>query len=121
MDSKKQELGFEVMHIGFNSENLDEAQRNADILKDLFGFDEKDTPISIFSSSKIEIMKYKSAGRLGHVAVGTNDAEAAKKYLVSKGIEFNENSASFDSNGKLKLIYLKNDIAGFAFHLIQKS
>lgn len=117
---EKQDLGFEVMHIGINQKDSDEANGNADLLNNLFGFQKSETPISFFSSNKIEIMKKKAAGEHGHVAIGTNDVEAAKEYLQKKGIEFNESTASYTPEGKLKLIYFKNDIAGFAFHLILK-
>jgi 2-dehydro-3-deoxyphosphogluconate aldolase/(4S)-4-hydroxy-2-oxoglutarate aldolase len=112
-------FGFQVMHIGLNLENAAAAKKTADLLLDLFGFEESETPISIFSSPEIEIMKKKGAGTLGHIAIGTTDILEAKKYLTSKGIEFDESSAAYSENGKLKLIYLKNEIAGFAFHLLQ--
>lgn len=113
-------FNFEVVHIGFNQKDAAEAQANADLLLGLFGFSESDTPFSIFSSPKIEIMKKKGAGTLGHVAVGTNDVAEAKKYLEDKGVEFDESTAAYDANGELKLVYLKKEIAGFAFHLIRK-
>lgn len=117
---EKQKLGFEVIHIGINQKDSSEAEKNADVLNDLFGFEKTETPISIFSSKKIEIMKKKGAGELGHIAIGTNDVAAAKKYLMTKGIEFDDSTATYTSDGKLKLVYLKNDIAGFAFHLVLK-
>lgn len=116
----EQNFGFEVLHIGFNQENEEEAEKSADTLKNLFGFGKRETPASVFSTDRIEIMKKQGAGRLGHVAVGTNDASAAKKYLEGKGVEFDETTAAYLPDGRLKLIYLKNDIAGFAFHLLQK-
>ena len=115
-----QNLGFEVLHIGINQGSAEEALKSAEMLKSLFGFDKKETPISYFSSQRIEIMKHDGAGSCGHVAVGTNDIEAAKRYLEGKGVEFNESSAAYTEDGKLKLIYLKEEIAGFAFHLLQK-
>lgn len=116
----KKDLGFEVMHVGINSADAKEAEKTAETLKNLFGFAANETSASYFSSSKIEIMKKQGFGRLGHVAIGTNDAVAAKTYLQSKGIAFNESTAAYLPDGRLKLIYLKDDIAGFAFHLIQK-
>lgn len=113
-------FGFEVLHVGINQENEVEAEKSAETLKNIFGFGKRETPISVFSTDRIEIMKKQGAGRLGHVAIGTNDASAAKKYLEGKGIEFDETSASYLPDGRLKLIYLKDEIAGFAFHLLQK-
>ena len=117
---ENKKFGFEILHMGINQKDGQEAAKSADTLKNLFGFEENETPMSIFSSPRIEIMKNKGAGEHGHAAVGTNDVEGAKKYLESKGIKFNESSAAYTPEGKLKLIYLQDDIAGFAFHLIQK-
>ena len=36
------------------------------------------------------------------------------------GVEFNEESAKRDEKGVLKAIYLKEEIGGFAVHLVQK-
>ena len=36
------------------------------------------------------------------------------------GVEFNEESAKKDAKGALKAIYLKEEIGGFAVHLVQK-
>ncbi len=116
----ERDLGFEVLHVGFNLENEAEAEKCAETLKNLFGFGKRETPISVFSTDRIEIMKKRGAGTLGHIAVGANDAAAAKKYLEGKGIEFDETTASYLPDGRLKLIYMKGEIAGFAFHLLQK-
>lgn len=115
-----EDLGFEVVHIGFNQKDAAEAKKTADLLESLFGFQQTDTPKSVFSTQRIEIMKSKGAGMLGHVAIGTNDVPKAKKYLESKGVEFDEGNASYDKDGRIRLIYMKNEIAGFAFHLFQK-
>lgn len=116
----EQDFGFEVLHVGFNQESEEEAEKSAETLKNLFDFGKRETPISIFSTDRIEIMKKQGAGRLGHVAIGANDAAVAKKYLEDKGVEFDETTASYLPDGRLKLIYLRDEIAGFAFHLIQK-
>lgn len=114
------EFGFEVIHIGINRSSAAEAQKCADLLLELFGFPETELSASIFSSPKIEIMKGKGAGTLGHIAVGTTDVAAAKRYLESKGVEFDESTSGYTEDGKLKVIYLKQEIAGFAFHLLLK-
>lgn len=120
MGEKEQNFGFEVLHVGLNQDNAAEAEKTAQTLQMLFGFGKRETPISVFSTDRIEIMKQRGAGTLGHIAVGANDAVAAKKYLETKGVEFDENSAAYLPDGRLKLIYIKQEIAGFAFHLLQK-
>jgi 2-dehydro-3-deoxyphosphogluconate aldolase/(4S)-4-hydroxy-2-oxoglutarate aldolase len=118
--AEEENFGFEVMHVGFNQENAVEARQNADLLKTLFGFGSRETPISFFSTERIEIMKKRGAGTLGHIAIGTNDIVTAKKFLESRGVEFDDSTADYFPDGRLKLIYLKKEIAGFAFHLVQK-
>lgn len=115
------DFGFQVVHIGINQNDADEAKKSAGLLKELFGFPEAETRVSIFSSPEIEIMKRKAAGEHGHVAVGTGDVAAAKAYLESKGVQFDESTAVYREDGTLRLIYLKDEIAGFAFHLVLKN
>lgn len=118
--AETESFGFEVMHVGFNQKSAAEAKQSAEMLRTLFGFGPMETPVSIFSTDRIEIMKQRGAGTLGHVAIGTNDAAGAKKYLESRGFEFDDSSATYFPDGRLKLVYLKQEIAGFAFHLLQK-
>ena len=49
-----------------------------------------------------------------HIAIGTNTLPRAIAYFKSRGFEFNEETAS------PKAIYFKDEIAGFAVHLVQK-
>ena len=43
----------------------------------------------------------------------------ARAYLESQGFEFDESSIKMKGD-KLNLIYLKDEIGGFAVHLLQK-
>jgi len=36
------------------------------------------------------------------------------------GVEFIEETAAYDEKGKLKVVYLKEEICGFAIHLVKK-
>ncbi len=114
------DLGFELLHIGINQADAAESASTMDILTSLFGFDSRETNGSWFINEQFEIMKMPFRGRLGHIAVGTSDAAAARSYLESKGIAFEESTASYNAEGKLQVIYFRDDIAGFAFHLSQK-
>ena len=40
--------------------------------------------------------------------------------LSKRGVEFDEASATFNSDGSRKFIYLKDEVAGFAIHLVEK-
>ena len=88
-------LGFEVKHIGINTENAEEAVIHVERIA-LAGF------------HKLNLRKN------GHIAIGTNTLPRAIAYFKSRGFEFNEETAS------PKAIYFKDEIAGFAVHLVQK-
>ena len=60
-------------------------------------------------------------GTNGHIAIATNFPDRAKAYLESQGIEFIDETAGYDDKGNLKVIYLKEEIAGFAIHLVKKA
>ena len=65
-------------------------------------------------------MKKPFRGAKGHIGIKTNFVDRAKAYLERQGFEFDESSASY-KEGRLNAIYLKDEIAGFAFHIVQKS
>lgn len=113
-------FGFELLHLGINSADAQEGTATSKLMAELFDFPLRETDGSFFANEQFEIMKKPFRGKHGHFAIGTSDAPGARKWLESKGIEFDESSAQYDENGKLKLIYANTEIAGFAFHLTQK-
>lgn len=118
MDPK--ELNFQLAHLGINQADAAEGAATAALLASLFGWEQRDTEGSIFVNEQFEVMKKPFRGRLGHIGITTSDVVKARAWLESKGIVFAEESANYDENGRLKLIYARDDIAGFAFHITQK-
>ena len=118
---KAEDFGFELLYLGINQSGKEEGTATAKLLAELFGFPLRETEGSWFANEQCEVMKKPFRGTLGHFAIATNDAAGARKWLESKGIAFDESSAAYDENGKLKLIYSNNEIGGFAFHLTQKN
>lgn len=118
MDVK--ELGFELAHLGINQKDAAEGKITAALLCSLFGFSERDTEGSIFVEEQFEVMKKPFLGTLGHVGIRTNNVAKARAYLEQKGIAFDESTAGYGPDGDLRVIYFKDEIAGFAFHLTQK-
>lgn len=113
-------LGFELAHIGINPEPGDDVEAIAGRFETLFGFDKKSGASSVFAGSAVEVMKTPYLGRKGHIAIRTNSIERAVNYLKFMGTEFNEESAKYNAKGALAAIYLKEEIGGFAVHLLQK-
>ena len=118
MDVK--ELGFELAHIGINMENEEEALKAANRFAFLFGMPAKVGNGSIFAGTAVEVMKTPYLGANGHIAIGTNYIERAVYHLERQGVVFDESTAKKDDKGNLKAIYLKDEIGGFAVHLVQK-
>lgn len=112
-------LGFEVRHIGINEENADAALETAKKIAALTNLPIKEGNSSNFVGTGFEVMKKMGRGKNGHIAIGTNSVARAKWHLENRGFKFIEESAVV-KNGKLIAIYLEDEIAGFAFHLVQK-
>ena len=113
-------LGFEIRHIGINAVDENAAGGIADAFSTLFGMEKKVGNSSIFVGKAFEIMKSPYLGACGHIAVQTNSADRAFYHLSRQGYQFNMDTASYDADGHLKVVYLQDEIGGFAVHLIQK-
>lgn len=112
-------LGFQLAHIGINCDNENDAHQVADAFYQIFGFSPNENPSSIFSASFVETMKTPFLGAKGHIAIASNSVERAKAYLERRGVVFNEESAVYRKDGKMQAVYMKNEIGGFAVHLVR--
>lgn len=113
-------LGFELAHIGINSENAETASSIANDFTELLGLPKKDGNSNIFCGTAIEVIKLPYLGKNGHIAIKTNSVIRARAYLESKGYEFLADTEKKNENGIPLTIYLKNEFGGFAVHLLQK-
>ncbi|PKM62678.1 MAG: 2-dehydro-3-deoxyphosphogluconate aldolase [Firmicutes bacterium HGW-Firmicutes-21] len=111
-------LGFTLAHIGINSENGEQARKAALLLSTIFDYPVTEIPISYFAGP-FEIMKHIGNGKNGHIAVGANSVDRAYHYLKNNGIEFDESSILRHDNGKMRFVYLADEILGFAIHLTE--
>lgn len=112
-------LGFELAHVGINAANEEEALKAANRFAFLFGMPVKAGNSSVFAGTAVEVMKTPFRGANGHVAIRTNYIERAVNYMTTVlGVAFDEPKR--DEKGKYKAIYLKEEIGGFAVHLVQK-
>ncbi|MEG2290106.1 MAG: bifunctional 4-hydroxy-2-oxoglutarate aldolase/2-dehydro-3-deoxy-phosphogluconate aldolase [Clostridium sp.] len=113
-------LGFNVVHIGINGKNSEEACSIATTFENMFGFAKKEGNSSYFAGNGIEVTKQPYLGVNGHIAVSTNYINRAVAYLESQNFEFDMDTARYDAKGNLKAIYFKDEVGGFAIHLVQK-
>ncbi len=113
-------FGFELLHIGVNTQDAADGQNTASKLARLFGLPLQETDASFFAGSMFEVMKGKGRGANGHIAIATNDVPRAVSYFKANGIAFEEESATYDAKGNLILIFFAEEFGGFAIHLRAK-
>lgn len=111
-------LDFKLVHIGVNCATEAEADGAAATMKNIFSFATDKRDISSFAGSGFEFMNSKGRGTMGHIAVKTSNVERAVYHLTRRGVKFDETTARRDKNGNLTFIYLADEIAGFAYHLV---
>lgn len=113
-------LGFELRHVGINHPDADTADKTACQFEHLFGFAKTDKGGAYFAGPYIEAMKKMFYGVHGHIAIATHNAARAAWYLEQRGAKFNWKSADYHADGTLRVVYLQDEIGGFAVHIIQK-
>ena len=114
-------LGLEFTHMGINAENKEEAEKSAKLFSLMFGMPLRETSKSIFAGEAFEFMCGKGPGKCGHIGIRTNFVDRAIAYFKRMGFEFDESSITYDDKtGKPKFVYFKDEICGFAVHLVQK-
>ncbi len=112
-------LGFTIKHIGINRDNEDEALTEGRKFACLFGEELDKKEKCFFAGPLVEMMKQNGRGAHGHIAIGVNSVERAVYHLKKRGFLLDESSGIYEEDGSLKLIYFKDEIAGFALHLAQ--
>ena len=112
-------LGFEIRHIGIHGTNADEGLATAKRFSLLFGWPLNPGSGACVVGNCVESLYSRGRGTNGHIAVATNHVARAMAHLRDLGVEFAEDSISM-KDGKPTVAYLKEELGGFAVHLIQK-
>jgi len=112
-------MGFRLKHVGINCADGKEADTTAEAFCSLFGLELKSGNGSDFAGTLVECMKAPGHGKNGHIAIGTNNVDRAVYHLKLQGVEFDESTRKTDEKGNTMLIYMKNELSGFAVHLVK--
>ncbi len=113
-------LGFELAHVGINCDNETEATDVAECISDIFRLQPRYMNSAVFAGAAVEAVKSNGWGQNGHIGFFTNSIFRALAYFEAKGISINENSFKYNKNGDVSCAYLKDDIGGFAFHVVER-
>lgn len=113
-------LGMYLHHVGINPTALSACRQTVDALSTQFGLSQgKETPTAVFVDGFFEVMKTQGPGEKGHICVRVSCIRRAINYLETAGVKFDENSRQYNAFGELFVIYFEEQIAGFAYHLIE--
>lgn len=113
-------LGFELAHVGINHDNENDALDNAKALQDLLGLSVRNGNSSAFCGTAVEFMKSKYYGLNGHIGFYTNSVYRAKAWFEKNGIPIREDSLKIKADGKYQSFYLRDEIGGFAIHVVAR-
>lgn len=113
-------LGFELAHVGMNAPDAETSLSIAKTLASTFNMPLKEGNSSNFAGKGFEVNKSKGLGTHGHIAILTNSISRATAYLERNGVAVDMNTAKKDAAGTMVAVYLKDEINGFAIHLLQK-
>ena len=119
MQKFPKDLNFQIKHIGINCVSNSEAMKTALLFQKIFDFPVTNGKDSVFVCDNVEMMKGSGKGTHGHIAVGTNNIGGALEYLQTQGHEFDMESLKYNDDGKLIVVYFKDEFSGFAVHLLQ--
>ena len=112
-------LDIKLRHIGINSASEEEAVCTAERFSAMTGGAVKDGNKSLFAGTEFEVMKFMGMGKCGHIALSVTDVDRAVTFFKSQGFEFDDASATYSDDGKRKFIYFKDEVGGFAVHLVK--
>ena len=113
-------LGFDLAHIGINAADADASLGIARTLSSMFNFALKEGNSSNFAGPGIEVVKGGTLGTNGHIAIHTNSIPRAIAYLERNGVEVDMATAKGPAAGPFIAVFLKEEVGGFAIHLLQK-
>lgn len=115
------ETTYEFAHLGINHDSPEETKATAELLLNIFGFRSYDIGNSIFSSGSFELVKTQYKGTKGHIGIYTNNIKQAILELEEKNVKLDYDTLQKNLDDQYVSIYFKEEIAGFAVHLLQKS
>ena len=115
------DIRYELAHIGINGQNPEEARAIAELFARIFNLQPREGNSSTFAGNAVEVMRTPYLGRNGHIGMYTPDCEAAVRDLEERGFEVDMTTAKYKPDGTLNAVYLKQEVGGFALHIVRKA
>lgn len=112
-------LGFRLAHIGINHGSEAEGRQTADLLCRLLNMAPVAHKACTFAGTAVECNYFMGPGEKGHIGFRTYSMTRALAWLTEQGAALREDFRKYDSDGNLSCVYLRDDIAGFAIHIVK--
>ena len=120
-EALKKIFDFKLYHVGISACDPEKAARDVALLSTLFGQPVREFPGAYFYGDWFEVIKECGRGEHGsHIGISTPHIDRAVAYFERLGYEFAYETAGRDEKGNLTVIYFKENILGFAFHLSRR-
>lgn len=111
-------FGLRIAHIGINESSPEEAERTAGRFEALMGLARRHTAsVSTFAGTLVEVMNNGGRGTRGHIGFHVDDLPAAERWFAARGLTVDEASRTLGPDGRTRLVYFAEELAGFALHL----
>lgn len=114
-------LGFSLAHIGINGNCKEDGLTTARWFADRFGFPVKEGSRSNFAGTYVECCNQPFPGTKGHIGIFTLSTQRAIAYFNAHGIPLREEFKNVNDKGEPVAVYLKEEICGFAVHIVKKT
>lgn len=111
---------FQLDHIAMNTSGKAAAADIVSFFTSAFAFSAVRGTKSTIVADLIEVVHGSYLGTHGHIAIATPNIDRAVLYLESQGIAFDQTTVEYDDFNRKRVIYLKNELASFAVHLVRK-
>ena len=118
-EAVRRSLGFSLKHVGVNAATPEEGAAMAKRFSELFDLPYKPGGRSDFSGTLVEFCKDVFPGAAGHIGVSTLNVERAAAWLERRGVALRDDYRNCDKNGNVVCIYLAEEFAGFAVHIVK--
>lgn len=115
-EARQRLLGYEAARVEIRTAD---AQSASDVLRSVFGLAAEGSAGVFSAPDAIPVTESRYTGSRGHIAVRTNRIAIAIADLEKKGFPVDTATAQY-RDGRMSTVYLKDEIDGFAIHLLQK-
>lgn len=114
-------LALKMGHIGVIADDIDDCRKTAETLSALLLAEKSGNAAgdAFMVGDFFEVLLRNTNGEKGHVCIRTIDVPRAAAYFQRIGIALMEETAQYDPDGTLRMIYCQDTWCGMGLHLLK--